>query len=58
MTFRFTGRAVAWISRTSSSLGNARVYIDGNSVGVYGLGGTSRYRQVVFARACLPARTR
>ena len=39
VTFRFTGRAVAWISRTSSSLGNARVYIDGTSVGVYGLGG-------------------
>ena len=54
VTFRFTGRAVAWISRTSSSLGNARVYIDGTSVGVYGLGGASRYRQVVFARSVSP----
>ena len=54
VTFRFSGRAVAWISRTSSSLGNARVYIDGTSVGVYGLGGSSRYRQVVFARDVSP----
>ena len=54
VTFRFSGRAVAWISRTSSSLGNARVYIDGNSVGVHGLGGASRYRQVVFARNVSP----
>ena len=54
VTFRFTGRAVGWISRTSSQLGNARVYIDGVSVGVYGLGGSSAYRRLVFARNVTP----
>jgi hypothetical protein len=54
VTFRFSGRAVAWIARTSSSLGSARVYIDGTSVGVYGLGGSTVWRRVVFARDLSP----
>jgi len=54
VTFRFTGRAVAWIARTSSTLGNARVYIDGTSVGVYGLGGSTVWRRVVFTRDVSP----
>jgi hypothetical protein len=54
VTFRFSGRAVAWIARTSSTLGSARVYIDGTSVGVYGLGGSTVWRRVVFARDLTP----
>jgi subtilisin len=54
VTFRFTGRAVAWIARTSSTLGSARVYIDGTSVGVYGLGGSTVWRRVVFTRDVSP----
>jgi subtilisin len=50
VTFRFTGRAVAWVARTASTLGNARVYLDGSSLGLVGLGGSSAWRQVVFAR--------
>ena len=54
VTFQFTGRAVAWVSRKSSSLGDARVYIDGTSIGVYGLAGSTAWRRVVFARNLSP----
>jgi hypothetical protein len=46
----FTGRAVAWISPLGPSLGSARVYIDGTSVGTVDLNrATSSVQRIVYA---------
>ncbi len=50
VTLRFEGRGVGWISRTSSTSGNASVYIDGAYAGTVYLKGSSAYGRLVFAR--------
>jgi hypothetical protein len=54
VTFRFTGRAVGWISTTSTARGNARVAIDGTTVATVSLYGSTHYRRLVFARDVVP----
>jgi hypothetical protein len=50
VTLRFEGRGVGWIARTSSSSGNADVFIDDVLVDTVNLEGSSRYGRLVFAR--------
>jgi subtilisin len=51
MSFRFSGRAVAWVATKGPGRGAARVYLDGVHVATIDLYASSnRYRQVVFAR--------
>jgi subtilisin len=50
VTFRFDGRAAGWISRTSSTRGNARVYIDGTHVATLSLNTSTASARLVFAR--------
>ena len=56
VTFRFDGRGIGWISRTSSTSGNARVSIDGKAVAMVRLRSSTRYARLVFAKD-LPAGT-
>jgi subtilisin family serine protease len=54
VTFRFTGRAVGWVSVRATTRGNARVSIDGTTVGTVYLYGSTAYRRLVFARHPTP----
>ena len=54
VTFRFTGRAVGWISTTSTARGSARIAIDGTTVATVSLYGSTHYRRLVFARDVAP----
>ena len=49
VTLSFSGRAVAWVAPKSSSMGSARVYVDGVYKGTITLyASPSRLRQAVF----------
>lgn len=49
---RFNGRAIAWLATMGPGRGAARVYLDGLHVATVDLlSSTTRYRQLVFARA-------
>jgi hypothetical protein len=54
VTFRFTGRAVGWVSVRATSRGNARVTIDGTYAKAVYLYGSTAYRRLVFARNLTP----
>ena len=48
----FTGRGVAWVSRTGPGGGRARVFVDGRPAGTVSLySPTTTRRAVVFARS-------
>ena len=56
VSFRFYGRGVGWISRTATTRGLARVYLDDVHVATVDLKGSGGYRQLVFTRD-MPAGT-
>jgi hypothetical protein len=51
VTYRFTGRAVSFVSTRASSRGSARIYIDGSYMRTVSLASsTTAYRYLAFTR--------
>jgi hypothetical protein len=50
VTYAFTGRGIAWISRHGATQGTALVYIDGIKVASVDLNAPSAYRWIAFQR--------
>src|SRR2546423_12004061 len=51
-TYRFTGRAIAWIAPVSRTSGSAKVYVDGIYRGTVSLySSTFHARRVIFTKA-------
>lgn len=57
VTYRFTGRSVAWVSTLASNRGSARVYLDGRYVTTVDLRrATAARRSIVYARSWATSR--
>jgi len=50
-TYRFSGRAIAWVAPRASSYGSARVYLDGRLVATVSLQGAAVSRRIDYVAA-------
>ena len=50
-TYRFSGRAIAWVAPRSTIYGSARVYIDGRLAATVNLQGSPAARRIVYVAA-------
>lgn len=58
-TYTFTGKQVAWLSRTGPTMGTARVYVNGALVASVNLyAATQQDKQLVFSRSWSTSATR